>query len=170
MMKKIIIFLAVIICGCFTVCCFTNAQTQHPVEVYFFYSDTCPHCHEMQLFLANLVRDNAMIKINSYEVSDKNNQALLMEMADAYGSSVEGVPVLFIGEKIFEGNYQTEVGNEINNCLAIGCSSPMKKVENNKKASNELIGAGLMRLRWVIIIAALIFIGGIVWSSRKKTT
>ncbi|MFH0856798.1 MAG: thioredoxin family protein [bacterium] len=168
MMKKIIIFLMAIICACFMVRAVgAQIQSQHPVDVYFFYNVECPHCHEMQLFLANLVKDNNFIKISSYEVSDKNNQALLMEMADAYGSSIEGVPVLFIGEKMFEGNYQTEVGNEINNCLAIGCASPMEKIENNKKTANSS-GEGFMNLRWVIIVAALVFIGGIIWSSRKK--
>lgn len=166
-MKKFIL-MAVLI-SLFIAGGFASAQSQHPVDVYFFYSEECPHCHEMRIFLANLVRDNSLIKINSYEVSyDKNNQALLMEMADAYGASVEGVPVLFIGEKIFEGNYQTEVGNEINNCLAMGCQSPLKRIENKKKALNKPSGEGFMKLRWVIIIAALVFIGGIIWSSRKR--
>lgn len=149
----------------------TRAQSQYPVEVYFFYSEACSHCHEMNSFLGTLVQKNSNIKIISYEVSgNKDNQALWYEMASAYGKSAGAVPMLFIGDQVIEGNYPEEVEGAIDNCAINGCESPLKKLEEKDNKNNETKekDSFFMELRWVIIIIAILFLGIIFVLSRKK--
>ncbi|MFH0854528.1 MAG: thioredoxin family protein [bacterium] len=164
LIKKLIILFALI----FPL--FTFSQSSHLVDVFFFYQNGCPHCEEMKLFLAGLVRDNGAIKINAYEVnSDDNNKALFMEMAKAYNTSIDGVPMLFIGAKVINGNYPTEVENEITKCLSFDCESPMKRLD--KKATNKSDDAlvlDMLKIRWIALILAIIFIVFLIYFSKKK--
>ncbi|MFH1192343.1 MAG: hypothetical protein V1655_02610 [bacterium] len=171
MTKKIIISLMIIFAG-FAVCRFTKAQAQFSVDVYFFYQEGCPYCAQMKLFLADLIKRNPNVKVNAYDMADKNNQELFLDFVGAYGTSTGGSPMLFIGDKVIEGNYPIEVENAVNNCLALRCISPRVKlanyIKNNNISNSDSSLELLMNLRWVIIITALIFIGGIVISFNRK--
>ncbi|MFH1029637.1 MAG: hypothetical protein V1770_00070 [bacterium] len=149
------------------------SQSPNTVDVFFFYQHGCPHCEEMKLFLAELVRNNDSIKVNAYEISsDINNQALFIEMTKAYKIRADGVPVIFIGDKAVNGNYATEVENTINNCLSLGCSSPLdilKNYDKTKKSDNAL-HSDLTKLRWFLLVFAIIFILSLIYFSKKRKT
>jgi len=163
MFKKIFVYilsvlLLVLICDkIFSV----KAQVGNAVDVYFFYSEICPHCQEMKLFLAGLKRNNEAININAYEISNNvNNQALFYKMAEAYGASSDGVPMLFIGDEMVDGNYQQEVADKINSCFIKGCISPkniMEEYKGENLRDKNLFYSDLMKLRWVFIFFAVIF-------------
>lgn len=149
---------------------FALAQSPNTVDVFFFHQNGCPHCEEMKIVLAGLVRNDKTIKISAYEVSsDLNNQALFIEMAKAYGASPDGLPMLFIGDKAIDGNYPAQVENEITKCLSLGCASPMERLENStvSKPDNAL-AEDLMKLRWIVLILAIIFIAVLIYFSREK--
>lgn len=157
----------------FTAVHFAKAQSQSTVDVYFFYQEGCPYCAQMKLFLADLIKRNPNVKVNAYDMADKNNQELFLDFIGAYGTSTGGSPMLFIGDKVIEGNYPIEVENAVNNCFALGCNSPSVKLANYRKNSNisnndsslEL----LMNLRWVFIGFAIIFIGVIFYKFSKPS-
>lgn len=149
---------------------FVFAQSpNNNAEVYFFYKEGCPYCEEMKLFLAKLTRNNSHIIIHPYEVgSDENNQALLSQFASAYNKEIDGVPALFIGEKLVEGNYPLEVESAIKECLISQCVSPMGKVNARLQTFNhsgdEISKMNFyIKIRWAFIILALIFLGGVVF-------
>ncbi|MFH1316755.1 MAG: glutaredoxin family protein [Candidatus Woesearchaeota archaeon] len=72
-------------------------------EVNFFYSDTCPHCHEEIKFLRVVEEEYPDIKINYFEVSDIENQDLFSSFADCFNSTDQGVPRTFINHQVFVG-------------------------------------------------------------------
>jgi thiol-disulfide isomerase/thioredoxin len=87
------------------------SQAQINPELYFFYSDSCPHCHKEALFLDSLEKDySTKIKINRLEIGkDSENVDFMLNMASDMGVEVSGVPFTVIGTKYFIGYYNDEV-------------------------------------------------------------
>ena len=74
---------------------------QDKVEIYFFYSKTCPHCAQEKPFLQELEKRYPRLKVN-YLVASENRE-LLLELCKSYNTSPAGVPRTFIGDKVFIG-------------------------------------------------------------------
>ena len=113
-MKKIL-FLSFIILG---LSLSGLVLAQEIPEINFFYSKTCPHCASEGKFLDQLKNDHPEVKINRYEISQKNNIDLLTQYYDDYGvskSSRGWVPVTFVGDKYFLG-FNDDIGREIEAC------------------------------------------------------
>ena len=90
------------------------------VDIYFFYSSTCPHCAAEEVFLEGLSSENDNIIIHYYEVNDnQENQALMQSMADERGVVVTGVPFTIINDEYFigytEGYTDSAIEEAINN-------------------------------------------------------
>lgn len=103
-------------------------ETDSQVNIYFFYSETCPHCHTEAVFLSHLKQEyQDKIEFYSFEVAtNKANAQIFQQFGQVYGADVSGVPVIFIGEKHIAGYYNDEyTGAEIKNlmdqCLALKC-------------------------------------------------
>jgi thiol-disulfide isomerase/thioredoxin len=71
------------------------------LDVYFFYSDTCPHCQKEKPFLECLEKDNPGLRIYYLEISE--NIDLLKEFALRHNTTTAGVPRTFVGDKVFIG-------------------------------------------------------------------
>ena len=70
-MNKILsITIAVLSCFLFL----PKIQADEKINIYFFYSNSCSHCHEEEQFLTKLEQDNKNLKINRYEVHSSNNK------------------------------------------------------------------------------------------------
>ncbi|HDH41160.1 MAG TPA: thioredoxin, partial [Candidatus Altiarchaeales archaeon] len=78
-----------------------NGQDEDKVEIYFFYSKTCPHCAQEKPFLQELERRYPRLKVNYLVVSE--NRELLLELCKSHNTSPAGVPRTFIGDKVFIG-------------------------------------------------------------------
>ncbi len=79
---------------------------QEPVQILFFYSETCPHCRQESLFLNQLEEQYGdQIQIKSYSVSRKDNVVLWRELAERYGAqeSLGQVPMTFVGKDYYVG-------------------------------------------------------------------
>jgi glutaredoxin len=75
-----------------------------PVDVYFFWGEGCPYCHQEQAFLEELVARYPEVNVHSFEVwKDVPNRALLEAFSDAFDREVTGVPVTFIGDNAWIG-------------------------------------------------------------------
>lgn len=75
-----------------------------PVDVFLFSGDGCPHCASARAFLDDLAETHPTLRIHEYEVwYDDANRELLSALADAYGRTVQGVPVILLGDEMWTG-------------------------------------------------------------------
>lgn len=95
---------------------------ENKVNIYLFYSYTCPHCHdEIEYFkqLENKYKDK--INIYKYEViKDKNNLKMMNATKELFQVSSTGVPFTVIGKEYILGFNETtkdEFTNIIDNYL-----------------------------------------------------
>ncbi|NEP82366.1 MAG: thioredoxin family protein [Okeania sp. SIO3B3] len=82
------------------------------LDVYFFYSQTCPHCAKQKPLMEYLDRQNEEIKVYSFEVSQ--NPKIWREFLAKHQIASEAVPRTFIGDKNFIGYSETEGELEYN--------------------------------------------------------
>lgn len=80
---------------------------ENKVNIYFFHSNTCPHCKEEIKLLNELETDYDNINIYKYEISDDNNSVLLSNIGTLLDVKITGVPFTIIGNKYFVG-YSSE--------------------------------------------------------------
>jgi len=128
------------------------------VTVYFFYGDGCPHCADAEPFLEELVDKYPELTIKSFESwHNKSNTNLFTEMSAACGSSVVGVPTIFIGHKPIIGfdnverkgreieeaivKYIEEGGVDLMDHLGENISSCPAKEEENRIVDVPLFGS-----------------------------
>ena len=76
------------------------------INLYLFYSDSCPHCHDEMDYIDNVLlkkyRDE--LKIYKYEVTkNKDNSKLLSSVKELFKVNKSGVPFTVIGEKYILG-------------------------------------------------------------------
>ncbi len=133
----------------------------HPVEIYFFYSQSCPICHEAGIFLGGLVKKYPEIKIKSFEMTNSASQQAYFAFGQAYGIDLSQTPVPFIliDEKAFDA-YTTAISSEIEQtvikCLGRDCISPLEKLESLSEEKKE---SGTNKaVIWILTIAVIIFI------------
>ena len=123
---------------------FTHATaTQNEVYLHVFYGEGCPHCAQLHAFIDKIKVNYPTLKVEYYEVYFNNTDRSLFEnISKAYNSSVQGVPTLFINDKMVVG-FNTEIGknieNEIKYCTENVCENPILRVnENSEKPENIL--------------------------------
>lgn len=73
------------------------------VNLYLFYSKTCPHCEEEIKMLDSIKDDYKNLRIYKYELSEDNNSEIFKNVATLFDLNVSGVPFTIIGEKTFIG-------------------------------------------------------------------
>jgi len=90
-----------------------KTQAQEPIEIqqeeqkttlYFFWSQTCPHCKEEKAFLTSLKEKYPNLIIQDFEVSRQpENQTLLKKVGEKLEIEISGIPFTIIGENYFTG-------------------------------------------------------------------
>lgn len=122
-MKKIkLLFLSIL--GLFFIPTVAMASTKEPVNVHIFKSSSCPHCAEALEFFDALKEDSeygAYFNLVPYETNGntseiQENISLATKVAKYFGNSFDGVPLIVIGDKYFEG-YGSSMDNEIKNAI-----------------------------------------------------
>lgn len=84
------------------------------VNLYFFYSKTCPHCLEEEIFLETLESKFSNLVIKGFEVSDKKNILLAQRAREALGIRIAAVPLTVAGDHYVLGYRDAETtGREI---------------------------------------------------------
>ena len=80
-----------------------HIAAREPVTIHYFWGDGCPHCAALKPFLEELAKRPG-VELARYEVwYDKDNRALFARVADAFGVEANGVPAVFIGNKVWIG-------------------------------------------------------------------
>ena len=70
-------------------------------EIYFFYQETCPHCHTAAQYIKNKY---PRLKINSRDIKLPGNMALFKKAVAAYNiRGVAGTPLICFGEHYIMG-------------------------------------------------------------------
>ena len=101
--KKIVFLLVV----CLLFIPFVFASDKNLVNIYLFYSDSCPHCANEKKLLKELEEEYNNIRIYKYEVNTGNNMDLLIKVAELFDTEVSGVPFTVIADKVYKGfNYE----------------------------------------------------------------
>ncbi|MGK7951262.1 MAG: glutaredoxin family protein [Xenococcaceae cyanobacterium] len=81
-------------------------------DVYFFYSQTCPHCAQQKPLMEYIARHNEEVKLHAYEVSKYPQE--WEEFLAQYQIKSAAVPRTLIGEKIFIGYSEADGDLEYN--------------------------------------------------------
>lgn len=105
------------------------------VNVYFFYSSTCPHCKAEREFIAEIEPEYANVVFNQYEVNKESE--LFGKFNAVTGYQLTGVPATFIGEQFFVGwgsadSTGQEMRSMINGCLSGICEDIGQKIINGE--------------------------------------
>ncbi len=100
---------------------YANIQSQkNSVVIDFFYSPTCPHCKQADIFLEKLKEHNSALHIKSYEASSNSNLLLTMYRRYRVPQKSQGlVPVIFIQNEYFVG-FDEKTGKEIKELVEKG--------------------------------------------------
>ena len=73
------------------------------VNIYVFWSETCPHCHLALRFLAALEKELPWLDVQALEVSSPENVALYSALAKQVGADARYVPAFFYCGRSFQG-------------------------------------------------------------------
>jgi len=115
-----------------------KVNAEEKVDVYLFYSDTCPHCAKEKEMLNELVEKNSNIVLHLHEIHSYDSYKLWEKMANELGTKPSLVPFTVIGNVYFIGysevNTKNEIINEINKRLY---PNNEEEIENEPKEENE---------------------------------
>jgi len=158
---------------CFTICPKVTFASE-AVNVYVFKSSTCPHCAEAMEFFENLSKDEeygAYFNLVPYETNGntaeiKENINLAEKVAKYFGGTFDGVPLIVIGDKNYEGyasSMDEQLKSKIKNCYTSGCEDIVEGVKNGtiKKSSFATI------MTLAIVGVLVVGIGYFIYIARK---
>ena len=88
------------------------------VNLYFFWSKSCPHCAKEKVFLEEITPDYPSLIVHDFEVGVDNNSLLLRAIGEKLNIDVRGVPITIIGKDYFVGYFNDETtGKTITNLI-----------------------------------------------------
>lgn len=112
----------------------TEPQTAQPVIVVF-YEEGCPDCVRMDELLEELLTEHPNLTVARYEINAPGASDVMRGLSTAYGIEGTDVPIVLVGEEAIVGAGRAEemrLRTAIEDCLALGCSSPLSRVEESR--------------------------------------
>ncbi|MBW2994836.1 hypothetical protein KY312_00640 [Candidatus Woesearchaeota archaeon] len=144
-MRKIILFFFIFLFS-FNLAAAQN-QTKPSIELVMFYGQGCPHCGKEELFLDSIKDKYPELNIIKKEIYfNSTNRDLFYQLSEKYGVEVEGVPTVFVHDKVIVG-FSDALGKQIEEAIKecidycantgehmviIGDSSPTKDPQKTK--------------------------------------
>jgi len=130
------------------------------VELYFFYSPSCPACEKAEITIGKLKSKYPYLQVKKFKIPEKNNQKLYSFLAEIYKIHSDSVPGIFIEEKGFNhcsSSAISKIEKIIIRCAQQQCDSPTQKllaysVEKKPISSN-------FSLNIIFYIAATLVLG-----------
>jgi len=116
------------------------------VKLYFFWSQSCPHCHEAKPYIDRMTAEFPWLELQSYEISQNRQDAGLYEMmARMMGEQAQYVPTFFYCGRAEHGYDKAETSGQALRGQLIACHdllgkalaaqpAEVKKVEEAPKA------------------------------------
>lgn len=141
------------------------------INLVIFTQTGCQYCAKTLEHLNSLKKDKyPELTIQEYDIrEDPNYYQTFMDYQHAYGSTADGTPVTFIGNKAIQGELLEEIDAAIENCKKQQCEDPTSIVaayvkghpsEKQKKTNAKTI------IGW-IIIGVVVAGGGILLLSKN---
>ena len=109
-MKKIRLFIAVLL----SLWVMAPALAAAPVKALLFTAPWCPHCQHLKKdgFIEQFnEKYKGKIEIQNYDVTQKANNVLFLAKLREHPEASEGIPALFIGDKLLQG-YPTPIATQ----------------------------------------------------------
>ena len=106
MSRKLLAWIIIFLCSCLggVLPAASLAAPDHPVTIYLFWTEGCPHCAHEKEFLARLHRADPHIKIVALELSgNRENLELFQKVGKFLNADVSGVPFTVIGTQYVRG-------------------------------------------------------------------
>jgi len=109
-----------------------DSQGDVIVDVYFFWSETCPHCRKAKPFIESLPSSYPWMDLHSKLITDNvENRELFVEMIREAGEKSFAVPALFYCGKIHYGFGSRETTGELLRKEILACRSSILNQLNN---------------------------------------
>ncbi len=130
------------------------------VNVYFFYSQTCPHCAQQKPLMEYIDQHNEKVKLSAYEVSKHPEK--WRDFLAQYQIKSAAIPRTLIGEKLFIG-YSEADGELEYNPVYIGYigykNQIVKAIESELGHSINIPGATVnYQLPWKILWLPILYL------------
>jgi thiol-disulfide isomerase/thioredoxin len=130
------------------------------LNVYFFYSQTCPHCAKQKPLMEYIDRRNEDVKVYSLEV--RENPQIWQTFRQKHQISSGAIPRTFIGDKNFIGYSETEGELEYNPVYQgyIGYQNQIiKAIEEELGESINIPGRDKqVKLPWQIFFLSFVYL------------
>lgn len=78
-------------------------QSPNQVNIYFFHSNTCPHCKSESKYLDSIEKKYSYVKVYRYEIHEAKNQTVLAKVEEIYAMKASSVPITIIGNQLYHG-------------------------------------------------------------------
>lgn len=108
-----------------------DAAADASVVVRFYYGDGCPYCAQEERFLDAIEVERDVVVHRSEVWNDEENRAELLALTAAFGADASGVPVTFIGDRLwvgFDRRIAAELTDAIAACERVGCADPLDRL------------------------------------------
>lgn len=161
MIKKLLSIIILCVIAATTV----FGQDVYSVEVYVFHKNGCPACARAEQFFHTIEEKYPNVDVIEKEISTSyENNLLFQDFANRYQTKIEGVPTIFIGDRVFVGNSlatEKEIEAYIQTCTVTGCSikgeSPQTVTLTQTYNDESKIGWAFIGIIGVCVIYFLIY-------------
>lgn len=124
----------------------TEADGRRSILLYFFHSETCPHCIKAGEFLPSLQDHRPWLAIRRHSVASQDGEALFVDLMGRIGQAAEGVPTfIFCGRAIvgFDGpdGIGRELGSALDSCheaIERGVEPTVESADPDRVAQRDL--------------------------------
>lgn len=118
------------------------AFAEEKVNLYFFWSNTCPHCSKEKLFLVDLQEKYENLEIQSYEVSsDQKSLDFFIKIGEELDLDTSAIPFTIVCDKTFVGFLDDETtGKQIEDAVKDGlvsCNDTVSSIEKEQKNNDS---------------------------------
>jgi len=115
------------------------------LQLYLFYSETCPHCKAERAFLETIKGNFPQVQFNEYLESDPNQKKLLADLLTKHEAQQYAglVPLTFVGEDFFLGfDGVDNMGKQIEASIQrqVSQTPQSKPTEDKNKVHLPLLG------------------------------
>ncbi len=119
---------------------FASAQ-ENQLEMFFFYSETCPHCAAESAFLDEIEDKYPGLTINRHLITDYSFRDLYLELSEQYGTEryLGLVPITFMGDEFFLG-FEDSIGRKIESSIQRQLGEAEDKIEEGDSIGLPIIG------------------------------
>ena len=115
----------------------TGSNNEVKVDLYFFWSKTCPHCQEAHPFVESMPADLPWLRLHSLEISENpENAQLYVNMAGVLGEEAKYVPAfMFCGFMATGYDHAETTGKAVKEALTSCHTQLVERVSAAKSAT-----------------------------------